>query len=276
MDLANVEDVKGFNFTVLNQSGTPFLPAQIGADARVSFEVVNKGTHPIRVHTAKFLGEPRLHNAQLADFATVTGTPDGSVVDIQVGGRVTISGNINFANWYNPANNAVIAVYSLGGLSKAEVTVDAVVSANVDNESRNVAVNAGPKEIELRNTSGVTPAIITGIVERDRNNNRSIDEIEITFDDEVKDFEASDFRLYKGTTDENQPAVSVAYGKKTDDITKEDKKKIVLKVEEFAGIARKNAAVLHYDPSFGGSLAMTDEFGNQVHAFKVSDANQRW
>ena len=147
----------------LNQSGTPYLTSiTIGADARVTFEVVNKGTHPIRVHTAKFLGKPRLHNAQLADFATVTGTPDGSVVDIQVGGRVTISGNINFANWYNPANSAIIAVYSLGGISKAEVTVDAVVSANVGNESRNVAVNAGPKEIELRNTSGVTPAIVTG------------------------------------------------------------------------------------------------------------------
>ena len=65
----------------------------------------------------------------------------------------------------------------------------------------------------------------------------------------MKDFEASDFRLFNGTTDINQPAVSVAYGKKTDDITKEDKKKVVLKVEEFPGLGKESADFTMTDSS---------------------------
>ncbi len=57
-----------------------------------------------------------------------------------------------------------------------------------------------------------------------------IDEIVLTFNEDVKDFEAGDFRLFTGTTDINQPAISAAYGKKTDDLTKEDKRKLFLKL----------------------------------------------
>ena len=57
--------------------------------------MVNTGSHPIRIHTANgVFTNPTLQNAVLADFATVTGTPNGTVVEVGVGGRVTIAGNI--------------------------------------------------------------------------------------------------------------------------------------------------------------------------------------
>ena len=102
--------------------------------------MVNNGAHPIRIHTANgIFRNPTLQNAVLADFATVTGTPNGTVVDVGVGGRVTIAGNINAANFYNQANGAMIAIHSVGGKSSASVKANAVVDSGVgQGESRNI------------------------------------------------------------------------------------------------------------------------------------------
>ncbi len=151
----NVEDVKGFNLTLLNQSGEPFLPDTANRDgkkARLTFEVVNTGAFPIRVHTADYLGKPTLKNAVLADYATGTGN-DGSVVDIQVGGRVTIAGDIqDWFKWFD-ANSAAIAVYSVDGNSSVQVKASAVVDGLAGSESQSVAVNAGPVSYNLNNSS---------------------------------------------------------------------------------------------------------------------------
>ena len=62
---------------------------------------------------------------------------------------------------------------------------------------------------------------------------------------------------------------------KVDDNNKEDKKKIVLTVEEFAGLGYgvlSNLGVkteLLYDPSFSGTSAIEDEFHNVTQAFIV-------
>ncbi|WP_338449653.1 S-layer homology domain-containing protein [Niallia oryzisoli] len=277
----NIEDVKGFNFTILNQSGTPFLPPAGGSfdekDATVTYEIINTGGNPIRVHTAEYLINPALQDAQLADWATLTGTSDGRVVEIQVGGRVTITGNIDYAKWYDPNNSAQIAIYALGGKSSASVKASAVVDDNAGNESKNVYVYSESKSYELSN-SNYAPKVV-GVLERDTNLDGNIDEITLSFDKEVdiNTVEAGDFRLFLGSTDLNQPAISAVYGKKTNDLTKDDKTKIVLKVEENPGIGDPNPTIglvdtrLYYDPSFSGSKALSDGFGNVTRAFIVTD-----
>ena len=187
-----------------------------------------------------YFTNPTLQNARLADFATATGTPNGTVVEVGVGGRVTIAGNITAANFYNQANSAMIAVYSVGGKSSASVKANAVVDSGVgQGESRNIAVSAGPVSYDLFNTSNAPN--VANVIERNTNNDtdNSIDEIELVFDKDVVDFEAGDFRLFVGTTDINQPAISATYGKEPGNLTKEDKKRVVLKVEEFAGIGEQ-------------------------------------
>ena len=89
----DLEDVKGFKMNLLNQSGNPFLPDSYNddaKDARVTFEVVNTGPNPVRIHTAGFLENASLKNALGADDTDIS---DG-VVRIGEGGRVTIAGDI--------------------------------------------------------------------------------------------------------------------------------------------------------------------------------------
>ena len=49
--LLNTEDVKGFQFYFLNQSGTEYLPPATAwdkVDAQVTYEIVNTGAHPVK------------------------------------------------------------------------------------------------------------------------------------------------------------------------------------------------------------------------------------
>lgn len=271
--ILNVEDVKGFNLTILNQSGKPFLPPTQSwdhLDARVTFEVVNTGTHPIKVHTSKYLGNPTLKNASGADDTNIV---DGTVT-IEVGGRVTIAGDIRDGIWWTDINSAIIAVYSLNGNSSVEVKASAVVDGKSfdfgDNtsESQSVAVSAGPVSVNLANSSQAPK--VQKVKEVDTNNDGSADQIVLTFDKAVSNFEAGDFRLVRGSGTGSQThyteANKVEYGKKDNDITKTDDKKLVLTFNEFDTI-NTNTVELRYDAGFSGNLALTDEFGNKVAAF---------
>ena len=212
----DLEDVKGFKLNLLNQSGNPFLPDSYNddaKDARVTFEVVNTGPNPVKVHTAGFLENSSLKNAVGADDTDIS---DG-VIRIGVGGRVTIAGDIiDWAEWFD-INSAIIVAYSVGGDSSVDVRATAVVDGlSEDDESRSVCVSTDYVSVDLNNSIDEDEDdIIQDVEEKDTDKDGNIDQIILTFDREVYNFEAGDFRLIKGAhgTDYST-AVKVEYGKK--------------------------------------------------------------
>ena len=128
-DYENVEDVKGFQFYFLNQSGTEYLPPAVNfgmvLDAQVTYEIVNTGANPVKVHTANALLKLSLHDAVGADYISEDGIQNAAI-QIEVGGRVTIKGNVKGADWYK-FNSTLIAAYAVGGNSSVRVSASAVV-----------------------------------------------------------------------------------------------------------------------------------------------------
>ncbi|WP_394235045.1 S-layer homology domain-containing protein [Niallia oryzisoli] len=267
----NVEDVKGFQLTFLNQSGKPFLPPTTadGRDddltARVNYTITNTGANTIRVHPAPWLVDSELENAVGADDTQWGSDLAGSnFVDIYPGGTVTISGDIEDDSWSNPAIDADVAVvaYSLNGASSADVTATGVVDyeAHEDDdryeESDSVAV--GPVSTSTTFRNSVNAPRVIKVLEKDLDNDGSIDTIELTFDEEVQDFEAPDFRLFTGTTRLDQEVNSVAYGKKASNINEDDKKKLVLSVEEFDGLGLDSGLIENLTEAVIASLILED------------------
>ena len=268
----DLEDVKGFKFSLLNQSGNPFLPDSYNddaKDARVTFEVENTGPNLVKVHTAGFLENSSLKNPVGADDTDIS---DG-VIRIGVGGKVTIAGDIiDWADWLD-INSAVIVTYSVGGDSSVDVRASAVVDGlSEDYESRSISVSTDYVSVDLNNRIDEDEDdIIQDVEEKDTDKDGYIDQIILTFDREVHNFEAGDFRLIEGAHDTDySTAVKVEYGKKDENIVETEKKKLVITVNEFDGFEDSDSK-LYYDGNFSGSKELTDEYGTKVRAFVVDE-----
>ncbi|MBB6446073.1 S-layer homology domain-containing protein [Bacillus benzoevorans] len=220
--------VKKFNMLLLNQSGKPFMPGK-EVKAKVTFEVVNTGTHRIEINTSLF------HNLQLKN--AVDATKESDTVAIEVGGRVTISGE-------TLSNTITLSANAVDGVSSVKVTGSAVLDANVGNESNSVYVYTNDVEVNLPYHYD---AEVTAI-KVDTNGNGKPDQIELTFTKEVYNIEPGDFRI--GIVPASQ---STKYGKK-----------LILKFNEEA---LAGDTVLKYDPYYSGAEVLTDEFGNKVLPF---------
>ena len=225
---------------MLNQSGKAFNP-QGAIDAHVTFEIVNTGTHPVKINTLFNIFNQRLENVVNADLQ------NDRVVEIGVGGRVTISGDIT------DINNAKIRAIALGGNSSVQVTSTGVLKAGVGYESSAVSVNAGPVNANLAYSydAGLATKDVK-VLDTDRN--EKLDTIVLTFNKAVNGFEAGDFRI-----DGSSHRVATS-------VTKDDKK-LIIKFDEDAIAA---GTEINYDPNYAGGSVLVDEFGNKVQAFHIS------
>jgi hypothetical protein len=220
--------VKKFNMLLLNQSGKPFLSGK-EVKAKVTFEVVNTGTHRIEINTSLF------NNLQLKNAVDAVKEPDK--VTIEVGGRVTISGE-------TLSNTITLSANAVDGVSSVKVTGSAVLDANVGNESNSVFVYTNDVEVDLPYHYEAE----VNAVKVDTNGNGKPDQIELTFTKKVYNIEPGDFRI--GIVPASQ---STKYGKK-----------LILK---FSEDALEGDTVLKYDPYYSGTEVLTDEFGNKVLPF---------
>lgn len=234
---ATVENEKELKFTLLNQSQEEFGWNWSSAkSAAGTYQVKNTGSHDAIV------------TVRTAGGALV------STVTIKPGNTETIA--LDFTN------NNTVTVKADGGVTKVEVTANAVVKFFEESESQSVAVNAGPVTVDL----GFTDAALKPIsaVAQNFDGVGSFDQIVLTFDKELDDatIEAGDFRI-------NGNSTLVA-----NEVIK-DKKKLIVKFSEsaLAGLNTAAATNLTYDAKFSGSKALADEFGNKAPVFTVLEAN---
>ncbi|WP_338449652.1 S-layer homology domain-containing protein [Niallia oryzisoli] len=227
---------KIFQLTILNQSGKVF---NLGKEvkAHVTFEVINTGTHPVEINTS-FLSNLELTHAMGA-------VNNDDIVTIEVGGRVTISGD-------TPVSTVTLLAQAVEGISTVKVKGSAVLYPDVGYESNSVYVYTDYVEVELPFSY---TADIESIIAQDTNNNGTSDQVEITFGKEVHHFEAGDFRIrHEGD----------AYS--ANSVTK-DGKKLILTFPEVA--FNNSTTTLFYDPHYSGTEVLTDGFGNKVVAFQI-------
>ena len=147
--------------------------------AHVTFEVVNTGAYPVEINTSLF------KNLELTDAVDVERE---ETVVIEVGGRVTISGDTSIST-------ASLLVNAVDGVSSIQVRGSAVMFADVGNESNSVYVFTHFVEAILPYSY---EANILSTVAEDTDGNGSSDQVVLTFDKEVHHFEAGDFRITHG------------------------------------------------------------------------------
>ena len=227
---------KIFKMNILNQSGKIFNPGK-EVKAHVTFEVVNTGAYPVEINTSLF------KNLELTDAVDVE--REEETVVIEVGGRVTISGDTSIST-------ATLSVNAVDGVSSIQVRGSAVMFADVGNESNSVYVFTDFVEAILPYSY---EADILSTVAEDRDGNGSSDQVVLTFDKEVHHFEAGDFRITHGGATYSANSVT------------KDEKKLILTFSEDAFI--NGTTTLKYDPNYSGTEVLSDEFGNKVKAFQV-------
>ena len=227
---------KTFTMTFLNQSGKTFNPGK-DVQAHVTFEVINTGTHRIEINTSL------LNNLQLRNAVEAESKKDK--VMVEVGGRVTLAGD-------TPVGTATLTAHAVEGVSLLQVKGSAVLFHDIGEGSNSVYVYTDFIEESL---PYFYAAKIESIIAKDTNYNGTSDQIVVTFEKEVQNFEAGDFRITQN---------GITYSANT--INKEEKKLILIFPEDaFAN----GTTTLKYDPHYSGTEALSDEFGNKVIAFQV-------
>ena len=232
----NLVGEKNFTLNFLNQSGKVFNPGK-EVKAHVTFEVINTGTHRVEINTSLF--------KNLALTNVLDAEKEEEKVVIEVGGRVTISGD-------TPISTVTLSVNAIEGISSVQVRGSAVLFHDVGYESNSVYVYTDYIEAILPYSY---KADILSIIAKDTDGNGSSDQVVLTFDKEVYNFEAGDFRITHG---------GATYS--ANSVTKDDKK-LILTFSEDAFI--NGTTTLKYDPNYSGTEVLTDEFGNRVKAFQI-------
>lgn len=269
LEVINVDErSKGFNFTLLNQSGKPFLPSWgtiDDKDARVTYTVKNEGANPVLINTY-WLG-----NIAASAGHDYSGDPNSGVFKIEAGGQLTIAGDIlDIEQWFGDNNNYVITATSVGGDSKVKVSASAVVDGALFNEeSQSVAVSAPEVTESLTGSKwGDTDFRTQDIEYRDSwdDNGNDPDTLVITFDDKVYDFEEEDFRLYFADGSYVNPS-NVDYDVESTNINKDKEDTLVL---TFSDQDIAAAESINYDGAHGDAdVYLIDSRGNVVKPVSV-------
>ena len=240
-DKQSVDGHKNFTFTILNQSGNKFLPGK-EVNAHVTFEVVNTGSHRVEIDTSLFQNL-ELRNALDAE-------KKNEKVIIEVGGRVTISGDTS-------SSEVILSANAVEGISSLKLKGSAVLFRNVGSESNATYVYTDYIEAQLPYSY---EAEIISTTIKDINGNKISDQVLLTFEKEVFNFETGDFRII-GENGDTFAANEV----------NKDGKRLILSFSEDAFAAGTTIKV-NYDGHYSGTSVLTDEFGNKVIPFSVSVA----
>ncbi|WP_071393423.1 S-layer homology domain-containing protein [Bacillus tuaregi] len=226
------ENVKDFEFIILNQSGQEFGDEWYeDKDAQATFEVKNTGSHAVRVidrdGTEKYRIEPN----------KVLSIP---VEDVE--------------------NDRTLRVRAIDGPSSVEVSANAVIKWYEEGRSRNVAVTAPTKSADLQYSVDVedinSEFKLLSVTPEDKNNNGTPEYFVFTFNKAVSGAEEGDFRL-GGKPNKAATAVELRDG---------DKEVVVKFAESLVG----SESTISYDGGYvNANEVITDGYGNTARPFSV-------